>query len=156
MSTTIESLELQIKSNSTDAVNGIDALTQSLAKLKTATTGVSGLKSIATNMQGIASASSGVNSGSVDAVTGLAKAIQLLNGVKISASIANQITAISASLGSANFSGGEAKMQELVTALEPLQQLSKSNLSSFVNPLKKLPTIFKELSNAPILIFQAN
>ena len=155
MSTTIESLELQIKSNSTDAVNGIDALTQSLAKLKTATTGISGLKSIATNMQAIAGASTGISSGSVDAVTGLAKAIQLLNGVKISASIANQITAISASLGSANFSGGEEKMQELVTALEPLQQLSKSNLSSFVNPLKKLPAIFKELSNIDMGAFAA-
>ena len=146
MSTTIESLELEIRSNSASAVNGIDALTQSLTKLKTATTGLSGLKSIATNMQGIANASKGVSSSSVDAVTGLAKAIQSLNGVKISASIANQIGAISASLQSANFSGGEAKMQELVTSLEPLSQLSKSNLSSFVTPLKNLPKTFAELS----------
>ena len=34
MSTTIESLELEILSNSTSAVAGINALTQSLTKLK--------------------------------------------------------------------------------------------------------------------------
>ena len=37
MSNTIESLELEILSNSTSAVSGIDALTQSLTKLKSAT-----------------------------------------------------------------------------------------------------------------------
>ena len=57
MSTTIESLELKIRSNSTDAVKGIDALTQSLNRLKTATAGLSGLASIATNMKGIGDSS---------------------------------------------------------------------------------------------------
>ena len=42
-STEIESLELKILSNSTDASKGIDALTQSLTKLKNATSGLSGL-----------------------------------------------------------------------------------------------------------------
>ena len=37
MSTTIESLELEIVSNSQSAVSGIDALTQSLKKLKSST-----------------------------------------------------------------------------------------------------------------------
>ena len=155
MSTTIEQLELEIQSNSKSAIQGIDALTQSLAKLKTATAGLSGLKSVATNIQGIANASKGISSSSVNAVTGLAKAIQLLNGVKISSGIATQITAISTSLGSANFSGGNAKMRDLVTALAPLQKLSKSNLSSFVNPLKNLPKVFKELSNIDMGAFAA-
>ena len=152
---TIESLELEIRSNSKDAVNGIDALTQSLAKLKTATTGFSGLKSIATNMRDLANASKSIDASSVNAVTGLAKAIQLLNGVKVSANIANQIGAISTSLQSANFSGGEAKMQELVTALKPLQELSKSNLSSFVTPLKNLPKVFAELDKIDMSAFAA-
>ena len=46
MSTTIESLELEIKSNSSKATSGIDALTQSLTKLKKATTGAAGLASV--------------------------------------------------------------------------------------------------------------
>ena len=47
MSTTIESLELEIQSNSANAVKGIDALTQSLAKLKNATKGGLGLSAVA-------------------------------------------------------------------------------------------------------------
>ena len=46
MSNTIESLELEIVSNSKSAVAGIDALTQSLEKLKSATKGGLGLTSV--------------------------------------------------------------------------------------------------------------
>ena len=53
MSTTIESLELEISSNSTKAVSGIDALTQSLTKLKQATSGASGLKSVSQEVKNL-------------------------------------------------------------------------------------------------------
>lgn len=46
MSTTIETLELEIVENSKSAVSGIDALTQSLEKLKGATKGGLGLSSV--------------------------------------------------------------------------------------------------------------
>lgn len=55
MSTEIESLELKIKSNSTDAVNGIDALTQSLSRLKTATKNL-GLSGVAKDIGKVAKA----------------------------------------------------------------------------------------------------
>ena len=55
MSTEVESLELKIKSNSTDAVNGIDALTQSLSRLKSATKGL-GLSGVATGIGQVADA----------------------------------------------------------------------------------------------------
>ena len=47
MSTTIESLELEIRSNSQSAISGIDALTQSLLTLRNATKGGLGLSAIA-------------------------------------------------------------------------------------------------------------
>ena len=46
MSTTIESLELEIVANSQSAVSGLDALTQSLMKLKSATKGKIGLSAV--------------------------------------------------------------------------------------------------------------
>lgn len=55
MSTEIESLELEIVSNSTSAVKGIDALTQSLAKLKGATKNL-GLSSVSKEMKQVAEA----------------------------------------------------------------------------------------------------
>lgn len=56
MSTTIESLELEIISNSTSAVKGIDALTQSLGKLKNATKNGMGLSAVAKNIGKVAAA----------------------------------------------------------------------------------------------------
>ena len=47
MPTTIEQLELEVQSSSTSAVTGIDALSASLSKLKTATKGGVGLTSVA-------------------------------------------------------------------------------------------------------------
>jgi hypothetical protein len=55
MSTEIESLELKISSNSTRAVKGIDALTQSLAKLKNATKGL-GLSTVAEDIRDVGDA----------------------------------------------------------------------------------------------------
>ena len=55
MSTTVESLELEIRSSSASAVQGIDALTQSLTKLKSATKNL-GLSNVATGMGKVANA----------------------------------------------------------------------------------------------------
>ena len=60
MSTTIDTLELEIQSNSTRAVAGIEALTRSLSKLKTATKDL-GLSSVSKDMGKIASATSRVS-----------------------------------------------------------------------------------------------
>ena len=56
MSTTIESLELEIKSKSDSAVDGIDALIQSLNKVKSATNGNLGLSSVSKGMGDLSAA----------------------------------------------------------------------------------------------------
>jgi hypothetical protein len=50
MSTTVEQLELEVKTNATSASKGIDALASSLGKLKKASTGGAGLKDINKNL----------------------------------------------------------------------------------------------------------
>lgn len=108
MSTTIETLELEIQSNSTNAVNGIDALTQSLAKLKNATSGGLGLTAVVKGIKG---------------------------------------------LNDADTSSVAGNVQNLVAALTPLSNLSKSNLSSFITPLKNLPKVFSELNKVDMGAF---
>ena len=61
MSTEIESLELKIKSNSKSAAKGIDALTQSLTNLKSATKGGLGLAAVATGISNIGTAANRVS-----------------------------------------------------------------------------------------------
>ena len=133
---TIDSLQLEISSSSDGASKGLDALTKSLKKLQTATSKGLGLGAVITEIK---QANSSVKSSSLDGLNKAVDTLTKLGSVKISTSIGNQIKAISTSLNAADFSSGRAKIEELVTALEPLGNLGKTNLTSTVNALKKLP-----------------
>jgi len=152
MSTTIESLELEVLSSSQSAESGLDALTASLEKLKTATKGGLGLGAVANQIKKISDATNGINGTNVGNVTGLAKAIQLLGGTKISSTVATQITAMSTALSNADFTSGKEKLDSLVDALSPLSNLPKSNLASYVNNLKKLPEALNALDDSTISV----
>ena len=140
---TIDSLKLEIDSSSDGASQGLAALTKSLKKLQSATSKGLGLTAVVNELK---SADASIKSSSLDGLTKAVETLSKLGGVKISSSIGNQINAISTAFQSANFDGGAEKMQSLVTALEPLGQLGKSNLSSYVTALKKLPDTFAELN----------
>ena len=143
--TTISTLELDIQSSSKNAESGLNDLINTLGRLKTATKGGLGLTSVVKQLNNLNTATKGINSNSVNNVTGLSRAIQLLGGIKISSTIGKQITAISTALAGANFSGGQAKITELVTALKPLETLGKSSLSSTVDGLNKLPDALNKI-----------
>jgi chromosome segregation ATPase len=140
---TIDSLKLEISSSSDGASKGLDALSKSLKKLQSVTSKGLGLTAVVDELK---SADTSIKSSSLDGLTKAVDTLSKLGGVKISSSICNQITAISTALKGANFEGGAEKMQSLVTALEPLGQLEKTNLSSYATALKKLPDTFAELN----------
>ena len=77
MSTTIEQLELEIQSNSTSAVSGIDALSESLRRLKAATAPVSkggmGLGALSTSLKKF--------SDSISKLSGLSLAREQIQGL---------------------------------------------------------------------------
>ena len=144
MSEKIASLELELKSNSEGAVGGLEKLADTLGKLKSSTKSL-GLGSVAKQIGGIRDGVNGINSTSVSNLEGLAKAMQLLSGIKISASLGNQITKINEALSKLNVGDGGTKIQELVTALKPLETLGKNNLGSTVNALNKLPEALSKI-----------
>ena len=146
----IDSLELKITSDSTDATNGLDKLADTLDKLKSYTKGGLGLTSVANQVGKIATESGKLSGTNLNNLKGLAEALKTLSGVgnvKISSSIANQITAINTALGSLNVGSGNAKIQELVSVLQPLETIGKSNLGSVVSQLKKFPEVMQNLNN---------
>ena len=150
MSTTIESLELEILSSSQSAESGLKALADSLEKVRNATKGGVGLTAVAKQISNTKAAISGIKADDVNNLTGLAKAIQLLSGTKVSSTIGKQITAISTALNGADFTSGQAKIQSLVTALSPLSNLPKTNLASYANGLKKLIDGLNALNDSTI------
>lgn len=143
----IDELVIQIDSNSQSAVDGIEALADSLGRLKQATSGGLGLGSISSNLKNIKDAVNGIgNIG--NNLQGLTKAIltlKQLGSIKVSASIGSQITKIGTALSTLNIGDGASKITELVDALKPLETLGKSSLSTTVNALNKLPDAINKI-----------
>lgn len=155
MSTPIESLELKVESTSGSAVSGIDALADSLGRLRNATKGGLGLGACAKQLDSLSTALSRINSSSISNLKGIGDAIKTLSGVKVSATVANQITALGTAINGLDTSGFAPKIQELTTALQPLLEMGKSNLSSFLTPLRKLPETIQALNSVDMGAFSS-
>lgn len=148
MSTTIESLELQIQSNSSSATNGIDALSASLSKLKNAIKGGVGLTSVANQLCNINAALQSINPSANEKLSKLSDSLSKLSGlgsIKISSSIGNQLKNISSAasaLNTTNFDG----LSKLGNTLHSFSNLGKINLSTFTNNLPKLAQVMNSLN----------
>lgn len=153
--TTIEQLELEVQSSSTSAVSGIDALSASLSKLKTATKGGVGLTSVANSVRSLDTALKSMDASGASKIDTLANSLEKLKNlgsIKISSSIGNQLKNIgsaAASLTGVDFSG----MEKLGTALQPLNSLNASGLKSTVNALNKLPKLADTLNGMDLTTF---
>ena len=95
----------------------------------------------------------GLNSGDVQQkitrIAGALNALGQVSNVKISSSVANQLTAISGAIDNLKWTDGD-KLTALADGLRPLSELGKSNLTTFINQLGKLPTVIEELEKADI------
>lgn len=145
----LQGLEFQIVNDSAAAVKGMEALSTTLERLKKATSGgTSGLSRTATGISQISNALKGFNSSEAGVkIRELAVGLETLKGVgkvTISASIANQITAINSALSGVN-TDTKDKLIGLADGLRPLSELGKSRLTTFINQLKKLPEVTQEL-----------
>lgn len=115
----METLEIKIKADSADGIKGIDNLIDKLKSLKTVASGQSrGLNSITNTLKKITDAAAGTRQASEN-LTQIADAITKLNGVKISASIANQIKNIGSALKTIN-AGDIANLEAVAASVEKI------------------------------------
>ena len=150
----IQGLEFQIVNDSTQAVAGLQNLINTLNRLKTATNG--GATSLSKTAQGIRELSNslkGLNSGDasqkITRLTNALTALSQVGNVKISSSIANQLTAINTALAGLKWTDGD-KLTSLANGLRPLSELGKANMTTFINQLSKLPKVIEDLEAADI------
>lgn len=139
----------------TSAVNGIGnnadklmALASSLLDLKSVGRVDAAVpKSLSNQIAALGNALNGIAESDIKRLTGLSSALNYLGSVKmpsISASIGHQLSGIGDALKKlqgADFS----KVSELATVLKPLVNLGRSQLTSFINQLGKLPQLSKDL-----------
>lgn len=150
----IQGLEFQIVNDSTQAVVGLQNLINTLNRLKTATNGgATGLSKTAQGIRELSNSLKGLNSGDASQkITRLANALTALSqvgNVKISSSIANQLTAINTALAGLKWTDGD-KLTSLANGLRPLSELGKANMTTFINQLSKLPKVIEDLEAADI------
>lgn len=144
MSTTIESLELQIQSSATSATTGIDSLSSSLSKLRNSIRGDIGLNGVVSQVRNLDTAVRSIDGGSADRVDRLANSLSKLSNLgklRISASVGNQIRNIASATSSLN-NVDFSSVGKLSSALKPLGNIeSASGLKSTISQLKKLPEV---------------
>lgn len=126
---------LRTKGNVTKVVNSLDRLAGSIATLKQASAGMSGLDKITSFINSL------VN-------------VDLTQSAKGIRSVANALNRISSvNLGNMDFSGLGSKMNSLKNGLSPISSISDSSIkslrgvSSAINSIAKIPSITKKLDS---------
>nr|DAN24924.1 MAG TPA: minor tail protein [Caudoviricetes sp.] len=149
MATTIEQLEVEISSNSSSAVSGIDALSASLTRLKSALQGGIGLSAVSNQLKNINNTLKEMDGSGFEKISKLAESLEKLKNVgnfRISPTIGRQLANIGtaiATLSGVDFAG----IERFSSALEPLKHMGRiTGLSSVINALSKLPAVAQSLN----------
>lgn len=151
MGVTIDNLQIEIQSSSTDAAKGIDALAKSLEGLKkngsfkTVSNNLNNLSAALNNLPNVHSAS--------NALRTLANSIEKLKGVGSVSSIANSLKNLPValkSLNTLNLDGVKTKLEGVADAVSPLSSIKAGGLGTMVNALKNLDKVTESLDDTTI------
>lgn len=154
MPTVIDSIQIEIQSNSSSASNSIDSFVGSLERLKknsTTTVVVKHLNNLSAAVKGFSDAPKASS-----AMSTLASAIERLKSVGSIASIVNNLSKLPTALKAIEgVDGGrmESQFRGIATAAAELTGIKTSGLSSMVNSLSKIPKVTKELDDTKIAAF---
>ncbi len=154
MSTTIDSLQIEIQSNSTNASQGIQALAKSLGELKTNGTINVAIKNL-NSLRNALKLYNGVPS-NASKIMSLASAMEKLKSVGPVGSIGNSLTKLASALkGLDNINIGSvgSQIQAIADAAAPLSSLKAGGLSSMVNAMSKIGKVSKDLDDDKIAAF---
>ena len=151
----MQGIEFQIVNDSAAASAGVEVLAKKLTELKTSISGsTTALSKVAAGISQIKNAVNNMNTGDfANKINRISSSLSNLkdqtDGLKISASIGNQLAAINQAITNLPDTPGE-KLRNLASGLQPLSELGRSNMTSFINQLKKLPEVIQELEKADI------
>jgi len=155
MSVTIDKIQVEIQSSSSNAAAGIKDLTAALGELKkngTITTTIKNLKSLSDVLNSFSSASNAVNK-----ISSLSASLAKLKSVGSLTTLVNSVKTLPTALNSlsqiGDVSGVAGKLQSLSTALAPLGNVKASGLTSAVNSLSKISDVTKALDDNTISEF---
>lgn len=151
----MQGIEFQIVNDSAAASAGVEVLAKKLTELKTSISGsTTALSKVAAGISQIKNAVNNMNTGDfANKMNRISSSLSNLkvqtDSLKISASIGKQMSAINQAITNLPDTPGE-KLRNLASGLQPLSELGRSNMTSFINQLKKLPEVITDLEKADI------
>ena len=147
----IQGLEFQIVNDSTQAVAGLQNLINTLNRLKTATNGgATGLSKTAQGIRELSNSLKGLNSGdAAQKINRLTTALATLGNLSSFRSTVNSIAKLNTAIDQLKWTDGD-KLASLVNGLQPLSEVGKAHLTTFINQLSKLPKVIEDLEAADI------
>ena len=151
MSTTIDSLQIEIQSSSSNAAKGIDALAKSLEGLKKN----GSFKTVSTNLNNLSEALNklpNVHSAS-NALRTLANSIEKLKGVGTVSGLSNSLAKLPAalkSLGNIDIEKVAPQIRNVAYAVLPLSAIKSGGLNTMVNAMKNLEKVADSLDDETI------
>jgi len=154
MPTTIDTLQIEIQSNSTSASKGIEDLAKSLGELKkngTVNVAIKNLNSLSTALRNFTDASHATRS-----VGKLVGSLTKLKEVGSVTSIGNSLTKLSASLKTletVNLDRVEPKIIGIAHAVSPLSSIKAGGIGTMVNALARIGKVTESLDDAKIDAF---
>lgn len=156
MSTTIDSLAIEIQSNSSGAIGDIERLAGALEKIKKSTvtkTAVNNLKSLTTALKELTPVSSNANK-----LGALAESLNKLTAVGSLRGITNQLKELPSALrglSGINVDGVGPKLESVAAALKPLAEVKGKGFNDAMTGLTKLGDVAKKLDEQTINSFVA-
>lgn len=151
----MQGIEFQIVNDSAAASAGVEVLAKKLTELKTSISGsTTALSKAAAGISQIKNAVNNMNTGDfANKMNRISSSLSNLkaqtDSLKISSSIGNQLSAINQAITNLPDNPG-GKLRNLASGLQPLSELGRSNMTSFINQLKKLPEVITDLEKADI------
>lgn len=154
MGVTIDNLQIEIQSSSTNAAKGIDALATSLEKLKKN----GSFKTVSNNLNNLSAALNNLPNvhKSSNALRTLANSIEKLKGVGSVASLSNSLKKLPEALKAIekiNIGRIAPQIQEIVGAIAPLSAVKSGGFGSIVNGMKNLAKVTESLDDETIQAF---
>ena len=148
--TIIDSLELQVVSDSKGAVSGIEALSSSLETLRAATKGGLGLKAVANGIKAINEADTSRAKGNIDNLVNAFTPLTELSKTNLTGYVTSlqKIPKVLEGLNQVDMGAFAAKMQEVATAMKPLADEMEKVANGFSAMPAKLQKWIKESENA--------
>lgn len=153
MATTIDSLQLEIQSNSTSAASGIDGLAKALKKLSKnsdVNEAVTSLNNLRKSLHAFVNMPS--NASKIDSLAKSLKSLSKVGKINIGDSLSSVKRSME-SLGAIDVDGVAPQIERIASALGPLRGVNGSGFNNMMNGLKKLGDVADSLDDDTITRF---